>query len=100
MFYFLIYLAVALFLQQVVSVIHTDELSALQVGLTGRFMNQEKIICFHKGSLVPAHIATSFCHAAVKGRFRQASHHQEGKKKEKGVLTLQKIPTKKKSKAD
>lgn len=83
LFYFLIYLAVALFLQRVVSVIHTDELSALQVRLTGRFMNQEKIICFHKGSLVPAHIATSFCHAAVKGRFRQASHHKEGKKKRK-----------------
>lgn len=80
LFYFLIYLAVVLFLQQVVSVIHTDELSALQVGLTGRFMNQEKIICFHKGSLVPAHIATSFCHASVKGRFRQASRQKEEKK--------------------
>lgn len=83
MFYFLIYLAVALFLQQVVSVIHPDELSALQVGLTGRFMNQEKIICFHKGSLVPVHTATSFCHASVKDRFRQASHQKE--KERKGI---------------
>jgi len=98
LFYFLIYLAVALFLQQVVSVIHTDELSALQVGLTGTFMNQEKIICFHKGSLVPAHIATSFCHAAVKGRFRQASHHQEGKKKKKEFLLFRRYLQRKRAK--
>lgn len=84
--FFLIYLAVALFLQQVVSVIHTDELSALQVGLTGRFMNQEKIICFHKGSLVPVHRATSFCCASVKSRFGQASHQKEKKKNKKEFL--------------
>lgn len=85
-FIFLIHLAVALFLWHVVSVIHTDELSALLVGLTGRFMNQEKIICFHKGSLVPVHTATSFCHASVKGRCSQASHQKEQKQNKKEFL--------------